>query len=149
MCEQLKRIAQSKYLGEEYLTICAYVLESIEKYLGEDYDFPINVEKIASKMGAQIILSPLNRVIDTDDVQKHRVVGRNLKRFNRTTKQQISNILIDSESGRNEQRYALTHELAHFLIHYNDSLYNNAYCIMPMLFKDMEEMVADVLLLLC
>lgn len=144
LCEELRKISKRKYLGKEYLTICASVLEIIEKYFGEDYDFPMDIEKLASMLGAQIIYQPLNRVIDSEDVQNHRVVGRNLKRVNRITNEQISNILIDSESGRSEQRYALTHELAHFLIHYNERLYNNAYCIMPMLFKNMEEMVADV-----
>lgn len=144
LCEELKKITEEKELGRMYLTICACALEVIEKCLGENYDFPMDVEKIATELGAQIVYQPLNRILDVEDVQRHRVVGRNLKRINRITKQQISNILIDSESGRNEQRYALTHELAHFMIHYNENLYNNAYCIMPMLFKNMEEMVADI-----
>lgn len=140
---ELREITQQKYLGNEYLTLCACALELIEEFLGEDYDFAIDIEKIAQKMGVQVIYQSLNGPT-AEEVRQHRVVGRNLKRMNRITKEQISNILIDSESNRNEQRYALTHELAHYLVHYNESLYNNVYCVMPMLFKDMEEMVADV-----
>lgn len=144
MCAELKIIADRKYLGREYLIICACALELAERFLGKEYDFAIDIEKIAQGMKIQVVYQPLNSGIEREDERIHHVVGRNLKRINRITNQPINNILIDTESTRSEQRYALAHEIAHYMIHFQDEIYNDKYCIMPLLFKEMEEMVADI-----
>ena len=64
--------------------------------------------------------------------------------MNIITQEMDNSILIDSESSQDEQRYALAHELAHYLIKNDQTMYSSEYCMMPMLFKEQEEMVADI-----
>lgn len=142
--KELKRIAEDKLLGMDYVNICALALEVLDKGLGENYDFPVNIEKVVKSFGIEIYYQPLNGEMGKKDGRPHKVVGRNLKKINRFTKEQSSIILIDDESGKDEQRYALAHELGHYLIHQEDKVFNSEYCVMPMLFKRMEEMVADI-----
>lgn len=141
----LKRIANDKsfQFGLEYIVICTCALEVLDRFLDGNYDFPIDIEGIVEKIGIEVIYQPLNGEMGRMDSHAHKVVGRNLKRINRITNEKTSNILIDDESNRDEQRYALAHELAHYLIHQGEPM-NSEYYVMPMLFKKMEEMVADI-----
>lgn len=141
---ELKRIAQDKQLGLDYTTICACALEVLDDALGEEYDFPIDIEKIVEFYDIDVFYQPLNIITGNQRSRSHKVVGRNLKRVNRVTSKPESYILIDDESRHEEQRYALAHELAHYLIHIEERKFNSEYCVMPMLFKKMEEMVADI-----
>lgn len=142
--EELCRIARDKKLAIDYITICACALELIEFIFGQEYDFPINIEQIAESLNIDVIYQPLNGKMGKQDGNAHKVVGRNLKRINRVTNELKSYILIDDESRYDEQRYALAHELAHYLIHMEEMRFNSEYYVMPMLFKKMEEMVADI-----
>lgn len=140
----LKQIAANANMGLDYITICACALEILDNALGEEYDFPVDIERIVEFYGIDVFYQPLNIISGRMNERSHKVVGRNLKRINRVTNQSESYILIDDESRYEEQRYALAHELAHYLIHIEDRKFNSEYCVMPMLFKKMEEMVADI-----
>ena len=141
---ELHRIAEDKKLAVDYITICACALELIDVVLEKEYDFPIDIEKIAESLDIDVICQPLNGKMGRQDGCAHRVVGRNLKRVNRVTNETRSCILIDDESRYDEQRYALAHELTHYLKHIEERRFNSEYYVMPMLFKKMEEMVADI-----
>lgn len=141
---ELKRIANDVKLGIDFITICACALELLDKFLGGEYDFPIDIEKIAERLGIEVIYQPLNGIMGQQDGRPHRIVGRNFKRVNRETNAQSCYILLDDESRHDEQRYAFAHELAHYLMHIDEKRYGSKYCSMPMLFKNMEEMVADI-----
>lgn len=141
---ELKRIANDKKLGLDYTTICACALGVLDDKLGEGYDFPIDIEVLAREFDIEVVYQPLNSMTGRQDGRAHKVVGRNLKRINRVTNEPESYILIDDESRYDEQRYALAHELAHYLINAEEKRFNSEYYVMPMLFKKMEEMVADI-----
>lgn len=141
---ELKRIANDKKLGLDYMAICACALEVLDVILGEKYDFPIDIEALARELHIEVVHQPLNRMMGRQDGRVHKVVGRNLKRVNRVTREPESYILIDDESRYDKQRYALAHELAHYLMNAEETRYNSEYYVMPMLFKKMEEMVADI-----
>lgn len=141
---ELKRIAKDKKIGIDYMTICECALEVLDCKLGKEYDFPIDIETLARQFNIEVVYQPLNIMTERADGRVHKVVGRNLKRINRVTKMPESYILIDDESRHDEQRYALAHELAHYLINADEKRFNSEYYVMPMLFKNMEEMVADI-----
>ena len=143
IAQELNKLVNDSTMEIQYAQICACAQELLDEYLGEDYNFPIDLEKLVEKIGINVIYQPLNGLVEEDGQHVHRVVGRNLKRQNFVTKELVSSILIDDESNRAEQRYALAHELAHFLIHQEEKTYNSEYYVMPMLFKNMEEMIAD------
>lgn len=143
VAQELTRILKDNTLEIQYAEICACAQELLDNYLGENYVFPIDLETLMKKIGINVIYQPLNGLVEEEGRHIHRIVGRNLKRQNFLTNETVSSILIDDESNRAEQRYALAHELAHFLIHHGDTVYNSEYYLMPMLFKNMEEMIAD------
>ena len=142
---ELKRISQNNNLAVDYLRICAYAQTLLDTYMGEDYDFPIDIDLLVKNLEPQIDVTyqPLNSTMENGETRMHRLVGRNLKRKNLFNGEIVSSILIDNESNRAEQRYALAHELAHYIMHYSENILNSEYCVMPMLFREMEEMVAD------
>lgn len=139
---KLRELAENGNLAVDYMKICAYAQELLEGCLGEDYGFPVNIEQLLQKIGIEVSYQPLND--NPEEGHIHKLVGKNIKRVNFFTKEEENYILIDSGSNRAEQRYCLAHELAHYLIHHDAESYYSSYSIMPMLFRDMEEMVADV-----
>ena len=141
--KSIKNLIPQKLLGVDYVSICALALELAEDILGENVHFPVDIEDIVRQLGVDIIYQPLNALRQEGERRVHKMVGTILKRPGIVTPF-ITCILIDSESKQEEQRYALAHELAHYLMHYDESVYASAYHLMPMLFKDMEEMIADI-----
>lgn len=141
--EELMRVSKDEGFGMDYVTICACALEFLEEILGENYDFPVDIGKIMDELGIEVIYQPLDSE-EREHNRPHRVVGRTMKKLNMITKEEVEVVLIDEESLREEQRFAMAHELAHFLIHWNEKKFDSEYCVMPMLFKQVEEMVADI-----
>lgn len=142
----IKEIISGNSIGIDYAVICALALAVVEEYL-EDADamvFPIDVEAIVKGIGVQVFYQPLNKQKDSDGKTVHKLVGTFFKQQNPLTGKTIACILVDSEASPAEQRYALAHELAHCLIHSDEWMFSSAYRVMPMLFKDMEEIVADI-----
>lgn len=139
----IKDLIPKQQLGVDYVSICALALDLAEGILGESDHFPVNIEDIVRQLGIEIIYQPLNKLRQEGERHVHKMVGTTVKRPGIVTPV-ITCIMIDSESKQEEQRYAMAHELAHYLIHYNEPVYANAYHLMPMLFKDMEEMIADI-----
>lgn len=142
--DELKRIAEDTRLGIDYVTICACALEFLEEVLGTEYSFPIDIELIMERMGIEVFYQPLDSVEGRSRNLPYRVVGRTFKRMNLLTQETMYGVLIDEESRFEEQRYAMAHELAHLLVHWQDKQFNSEYRVMPMLFKKVEEMVADI-----
>lgn len=141
--KSLKEIAEDNCMGMDFVTICALVLKLLEEALGENYTFPINVEEVANWLEVDVQRLPLNE--DTFNLERaHNLVGNTFCKKSYFRDEIRSGIVLDSEASTGDQRYALAHELAHYIIHYKDVSYDSEYCIMPMLFKEMEEMVADV-----
>lgn len=142
--DELRKIADKTGMELDYFGICAYALEFLEEIEGEGYDFPIDIEAIVKKMGIDIVYQSLNYKREIQNMRVHKIVGKVIKRKNRFTGEDANMILIDDESKKDEQRYALAHGLAHFLLHVEDKWYSGEYRVMPMLFKKKEEMIADI-----
>lgn len=140
----IKEIVSSKRLGVDYVSICALALELLEQVLGKEYSFPIDIETIVKNLGIEIIYQPLNPPWREEEKRVHKVVGTSFIRPGKNNQRPISCIWIDSESRQEEKRFALAHELAHCLISNEGLICSSEYHLMPMLFKDMDEMVADI-----
>lgn len=140
----IKEVSSNKLLGMDYMVICALALELLDELMENEYEFPINIEAVVEKLGVEVFYQPLNRNLENEERHVHKLVGTFFKRPNIFTQNPVTSILIDSESKQEEQRYALAHELAHCLMHHDELVYNTTFHLMPMLFKDMEEMVADI-----
>lgn len=138
----LKNISDHLGLQVDYLSICACALQFLEDTLGTDYDFPVNIEKIVKSVGLEIVYQPLNH--SSNPKRLHRIAGKIIKRQSRITGETRSMILIDENCARKEQRYALAHELTHYLMHYSDQQFRSEFRVMPMLFKEKEEMIAEI-----
>lgn len=146
LSKELKRIKDLlpyKQLGIDYVSICALALELVEDIFGEDCRFPVDIATIVKELGINIVYQPLNMPRKEGKRHKHKMVGTIFKMTGIETSSQI-NILIDTESKQEEQRYALAHELVHYLIGCDNPFFISDYHLMPMLFKDMEEMIADI-----
>lgn len=137
----LKNISDNGFIGDYYLTICAITMQLLDDTFNGNYDFPIDIDKIAEKFDIRVSYQPLNEIME---LRVHKMVGWTFMKPEFTTDQTIRGILIDKKADTFEQRYALAHELAHFLIHAEDKIYNGVYQIMPMLFSQIEEMVTDI-----
>lgn len=142
--DELRKIANNTGIELDYFGICVYALEFLEQFAEEGYDFPIDIEAIVKKMGIEIVYQSLDYKREIQNIRAHRIVGKVFKRKNRFTGEDANKILIDDEFKKDEQRYALAHGLAHFLLHIEDKVYSGEYRVMPMLFKKKEEMIADI-----
>ena len=141
--KSLKEIAEDNCMGMDFVTICALVLKLLEEALGENYDFPIDVEGVAEWLEVDLQKLPLNE--DIFNLERvHNLVGNTFRKRSYFRDEIRSGIVLDSKASTGDQRYALAHELSHYIVHSEDVSYDSEYCIMPMLFKEMEEMVADV-----
>lgn len=137
----LERIAKDPGIGMDYFAICACALELLEDTLGKGYDFPIDIEKIVKSQGIDIVYRPLN---EEDRQNAHKIVGKVIIRKNRFTQKDANIMFIDDKSREDEQRYAMAHGLAHYLIHIGEEWYSGEYRVMPMLCKEKDDIVADI-----
>lgn len=110
----------------------------------EGMRFPIDVEALAEALGVQVEEEDLNEfisrksmnrkigqiVIDQDDFSENRI--------------KTKTIFTDKAAAPSSKRYAIAHEIVHFIMHYDKSEYYEDYCIMPMCPRDAEEIVADI-----
>lgn len=60
------------------------------------------------------------------------------------TDKKSTTIYLDEAAALSSKRYAIAHEIVHYLMHYDMSDYYEDYCIMPMCPKDIEEILADI-----
>ncbi len=140
--KELNRISNDGAMGENYLIICALALELLDRTLVEGYDFPIDIKTMAERMEIHVFYRSLSN--EESNGRIHKMVGKLSKKWSVAINAHICGIMIDEESDRETQRYGLAHELAHYLMEMEKESIDNEYHIMPMLFKDMGEMVADI-----
>ena len=140
--KELKQISKDGAMGENYLVICALALELLDQVFEEEYGFPIEIKAIAEKMNIHVFYRPLNS--EEQNGRIHKMVGKLVKKWSVVTNEAICGIMIDEESDRETQRYGFAHELAHYLMRMEENKIDSEYHTMPMLFMDMEEMVADI-----
>lgn len=142
--DTLKHVTEAlskNLMGLDYVVVCASAMEVLDKLCEEQCSLPVDVEKIVKNLGIDVIHQTLNieEGIEGEYRYIHKMVGTFFK-----VSDSINCILLDVDSNSDETRYALSHELAHCLIHSSDRKFCSAYHVLPMLFKNMEEMIADI-----
>lgn len=127
----------------DYIKMAECTSELLDVVFGiGKYSLPIDIDAVLKYLGIQVVETKLNDNTDSDK-RSNRVVGQlsiHPQIFGSGT---TKCIYIDSEATLYTQRYALAHELGHYLINENRKLFNDEYCIMPMLPRKAEELVAD------
>lgn len=147
----IQQFLKDEFQGEfqEPQTLIKYYWEAsckadqlIHTVLGEDSRFPIDIELLAEKMGAQIEIEDLNEFSGWKSM--NRKIGQIQIGENFFTKEKMKIIFVDKVAPITSRRYAIAHEIAHYIIHFNDRNYYEDYCIMPMCPAAIEEVVADI-----
>lgn len=124
-----------------YIKMTECTTRLLNKVFGRNaYQLPIDIVKIVDFFGIEIIEINLNE--DRTD-RNNKVVGELSVRPQIFGRGEVKCIYIDSKTPLYTQRYALAHELGHYLINEGKKLVGDEYCIMPMLPKEPEELIAD------
>lgn len=110
--------------------------------LGNNGRFPVDIELLAEKLGVPIEEEDLNEFPGGKIINRR--IGQIEIGVNLFTKEKMRTIFVDKAAPPSSRRYAIAHELAHYIMHYDDWNYYEDYCIMPMCPKDIEEIVADI-----
>ena len=95
--KHIKEIMKNNLIGIDYTVICVLALDMIEQVLGEQYEFPIDIETIIKNVDVEVIYQPLNRMRIDEKKNVYKVVGSFFIRPNLVTRESITCIMIDSE----------------------------------------------------
>lgn len=127
----------------DYIEIAECTSWLLDQTLGEgQYQLPIDIEKVAQCLEIEVEEINLNDDYDSNS-RSNKIVGELSVRPQIFEEGLSKRIYIDSETTLYTQRYALAHEMGHYLFNKSKMLFNDEYCTMPMLPKDAEELVAD------
>lgn len=116
--------------------------ELIREVLGENGRFPVDVELLAEKLGVKIEEENLNEFFAQGSM--NRKIGQVQIGENLFTGEKMRSIFVDKAVPPSTRRYAIAHEIAHYIMHYEDWDYYEDYFIMPMCPEDIEEIMADI-----
>ncbi len=140
--ELKENISKPQSLIKYYWEASCRADKLIRKVLGEEGRFPVDVEQLAKKLGAQVEEEDLNEFSSWKCM--NRKIGQLEIGENSFSSRKVRAIFVDKKAPPSSQRYAIAHELVHYIIHYSDRDYYEAYCTMPMCPEDIEEVVADI-----
>lgn len=142
----LEDVSKDEGLYINYAKICWGAMKVLKNTWGEEYCLPIDVEKIYDKIGIEIKHVNLNEFMEGGDDQKvNRIIGKiSIRPDYISDSQRIkTTVYVDEEATPASVNYALAHELCHLILNYKKERYTDDYCIMPMLPKVADELVAD------
>lgn len=114
----------------------------IKAALGENGRFPVDIELLAERIGVRIEEENLNEFPDRRSMNRR--IGQIQIGENLFTGEKMRSIFVDKAVPPSTRRYAIAHEIAHYIMHYEDWDYYEDYFIMPMCPADIEEIVADI-----
>lgn len=137
-----EKIKEPKALIRYYWEASLRAEQLITMVFGKEGGFPIDIETLAESLGVRVVLEDLNEFSGWRSM--NRKIGQIEIGENLFTGEKMSMIYIDKEVPPFSKRYAIAHELAHYIMHYDDPDYYEDYCIMPMCPKNIEEIVADI-----
>lgn len=135
-------VQEPKALIKYYWEASLKAEQLITMVFGKEGGFPIDIETLAEKLGIRLVLENLNEFPGWRSM--NRKIGQIEIVDNLFTDEKMNMIYIDKEVPPFSKRYAIAHELAHYIMHYDDADYYEDYCIMPMCPKNVEEIVADI-----
>lgn len=135
-------VQEPKSLIKYYWKASLWADRLITMVFGAIGRLPVNVERLAEVFGIEIRLENLN------EFSLGRSMNRKLGQIeiseNFFTNEEIKKIYIDKKAPLFSQRYAIAHELAHYIMHYDNKDYYEDYCIMPMCPNNVEEIIVDI-----
>lgn len=142
--ELLKDVSKDEGLHINYAKICCAAIKVLRNNWGEKYRLPIDVREIYEKIGVQIKKVNLNEFMEGGDEKKvNRIIGKISIRPDYILEKSKTTVYVDEKATPASINYALAHELCHLILNYSEKCYTDDYCIMPMLPKLSDELVAD------
>lgn len=140
MCPGLE---QSKQFVQYYWEASQKAEALIRVTLGEEgMRLPIDVEAVARALGIAVEEEDLNAFVKENSINKK--IGQIVIDEDFFTDKITTTIYVDENVSISSKRYAVAHEIAHYLIHYDKKDFYEDYCIMPMCPKDVEEILVDI-----
>lgn len=130
----------------DFAVICNCAIELLDEIFGEDnYTLPIDIHYIYEKLGISLYEVDLNSYMEGCVPKRvNRIIGKISIRKNIMTDKIKRSVYIDENTAPILQRYAMAHELCHYIMQSEKSeTFSDEYCNMPMLPKDSTELVAD------
>ena len=142
--ELLKDVSKDEGLHINYAKICWGAMKVLQEIWGEEYHLPIDVKEIYKKLGVDVKKVDLNEFMEGRDEKKvNRIIGKISIRPHYMTGNKKTTVYVDEKAASATVNYALAHELCHLILNYNQTRYTDDYCIMPMLPKLSDELIAD------
>lgn len=147
--EQLKEAVYKVEEGGsiiDFAVICNCAIRLLDEIFGEDkYTFPIDIHAIYEKMGIPLCEMDLNSYMEGCTPRRvNRIIGKISIRKDFMTENMKKSIYIEENASPVLQRYAMAHELCHYIMMMGETdYYTDEYCNMPMLPKSNTELVAD------
>lgn len=144
----LSEIAGQNELGAlniDYSVICNCALELLDIVFGEDdYALPIDINAIYKRLNIPIVEMDLNSYMENCKPKRvNRIIGKISIRKEIISGETKRSIYIDENTPPIIQRYAMAHELCHYIMKTDKAMFMDEYCNMPMLPKDSTELIAD------
>lgn len=138
-------VEEQNVLNIDYAVICNCAIKLLDFIFGEDeYELPIDINHIYRKMKIPLLEMDLNRYMDGYLPKRvNRIIGKISIRKDFISGKMKRSVYIDENTPPILQRYAMAHELCHYILKMDDRMFTDEYCNMPMLPKDPAELVAD------
>lgn len=137
-----REIQEPQPLIKYYWEVSRRADQLIRSALGEDGRLPVDIELLAKKLGARVVVEDLNEFPGWKSM--NRKIGQVEIGDSFFTDEKMRTIFVDKKASLPSKRYAIAHEIAHYIMHYNDRDYYEDYFIMPMCPKELDEIVADI-----
>ena len=147
--EQLRESVLEREMGVrniDFAVICNCAIGLLDEIFGENnYSFPIDIHYVYDKMGIPLYEMDLNSYMEGCAPKRvNRIIGKISIRKDLMTNKMKRSVYIDENTPPVLQRYAMAHELCHYILQIDESeFYTDEYCNMPMLPKSPLELVAD------
>lgn len=135
-------IRKPQSLIKYYWEVSCRADQLIKAALGGNGRFPVDIELLAERIGVRIEEENLNEFSDRRSMNRR--IGQVQIGENPFTNEKMRSIFVDKAVPQSTRRYAIAHEIAHYIMHYEDWDYYEDYFIMPMCPADIEEIVADI-----
>lgn len=137
-------MGRSRTMIQHYWDISQMADRLLIETLGPDgMKLPVNIMELAGELGLLIVEEDLNEFPFTGF--PNRKIGQ-IVIYRDIFSDTVKNIIYtDRAAAFSARRYAIAHEIVHFIMHYEDTVdYYEDYCIMPLCPVDMEEIIADI-----
>lgn len=120
-----------------------------EKLLNLCYDeepvcFPVDITKIADKLGISIEDVDMRNLSNANIVRPNRKVAQISVQTNVFTEEREAIIYTEKYVPASSKRYAITHEIVQYILHKNKSQIYGSYFVMPMCPTSSEELISDL-----